>query len=118
MSYRPVKDGIEKKTKQVTYKEVEPPPHLQGLVHCYWQLRTKRALSEDFFYHIIPDACVNLLFDQKNIKIAAITAINTSSKSLNLGKEFHYIGVQLLPGVWRGDPREIKGDLFIKSFTL
>ncbi|MFN5609140.1 MAG: helix-turn-helix domain-containing protein, partial [Holosporales bacterium] len=35
------------------------------------------------------------------------TALHTTSKILNLGKTFHYVGIQLLPGVWRGNPEEI-----------
>ncbi len=96
MSYQPIKDGIEKNTKLVTYLEVSPPKELQEYIHCYWELKTKAPLSEDFFYHIVPDACVNLLFDQMNPEVTAVTALQTKSKALNLGKEFHYIGIQLL----------------------
>jgi AraC-like DNA-binding protein len=105
--YTPVKDGIEKALKSVIYSETKPPDNLSGLVHCFWELKTEAPLHDDFLYHILPDACVNILFNQIDIKIAAITALHTTSKILNLGKTFHYVGIQLLPGVWRGNPEEI-----------
>jgi len=116
MNYKPVTDGIDKNTKLVSYLERKPPVHLSGLVHCYWELKTEAPLPEDFNYHILPDACVNMLFDQVDTSIAAITAIHTQATTLNLGRTFHYIGVQLLPGVWRGDPNEIMNDLVDKQY--
>lgn len=105
--YKPVKDGIEKTVRSVSYLEEKPPTHLSELVHCFWEIKTETPLPEDFRYHILPDACVNILFNQIDTKIAAITALHTTAKALNLGKAFHYVGIQLLPGVWRGDPNEI-----------
>ena len=115
--YRPVRDGIEKNMRSVLYLEEEPPIHLSEIVHCFWELRTQTPLSEDFRYHILPDACVNILFDQSDPKITAITALQVEHKVLNLGKSFHYIGVQLLPGVWQGDPKELESDLVDKPYS-
>lgn len=109
--YSPVKDGIEKDVESVVYIESKPPSFLNEFVHCFWELKTQKPLLDDFCYHVLPDACVNLLFNQFDTEIAAITALQTNYKKLNLGKEFHYVGVQLLPGVWKGKPEEIKSDL-------
>jgi hypothetical protein len=105
--YSPVQDGIATTARLVRYAEVAPPKQLAGLVHCFWELRTLAVLSEDFRYHALPDACVNLLLNQTDTDIAGITAIHGASTALNLGTSFHYVGVQLLPGVWQGDRREI-----------
>lgn len=114
--YNPVKDGIEKSVRSVTYTEAKPPIHLCELVHCFWELKTDTPLPDDFRYHVLPDACVNFLFNQMDTKIAAITALQTTSKALNLGKDFHYVGIQLLPGVWLGGPDEIMNGLVDKSY--
>jgi AraC-like DNA-binding protein len=106
--YKPVKDGIEKSAKFVSYIEEPAQDHLTELVHCYWELKTESPLPEDFRYHVLPDACVNILLNQIDRDVAAITAIHTTATVLNLGKSFHYIGVQLLPGVWRGSSAEIQ----------
>ncbi|MFN7904275.1 MAG: helix-turn-helix domain-containing protein [Pseudobdellovibrionaceae bacterium] len=110
--YKPVQDGIEKVVKSVVYTEDHPPAYLRELVHCFWELKTEAILPEDFHYHVIPDACVNILLNQMDTKVTAITALNVDSKKLNLGKLFHYVGIQLLPGVWQGSPGEI-----IKGFV-
>jgi AraC-like DNA-binding protein len=105
--YNPVQDGIATSVRSVHYAEVAPPEELAGFVHCFWELRTLAVLPEDFRYHALPDACVNLLLNQTDTDIAGITALHTASTVLNLGTSFHYVGVQLLPGVWQGDRGEI-----------
>jgi len=105
--YDPIADGIEKTTRAVRYVVQRPPEHLSDLVHCYWELKTETVLAEDFHLHAMPDACVNILFNQVDTDIAGVTALRTTYEVLNLGKSFHYVGIQLLPGVWQGDPQEI-----------
>lgn len=105
--YTPVQDGIAKSAQAVSYAEAAPPEHLSKLVHCFWALRTRVALQEDFHYHALPDACVNLLLNQVDTDIAGITALHTTSAVLNLGRSFHYVGVQLFPGVWQGNREHV-----------
>jgi AraC-like DNA-binding protein len=87
--------------------ELAPPARLAEFVHCFWELRTMRTLAEDFLYHALPDACVNLLLNQQDPRIAGITALHTTSVVLNLGTTFPYVGVQFHPGVWQGARDEI-----------
>ncbi len=105
--YDPVRDGIDKAVQTVCYTVVKPPLHLAAWVHVYWELKTQAPLDEDFFLHAVPDACVNILFNQLDTDIAAVTALRTQYEVLNLGKKFHYCGIQLLPGVWQGDSHDI-----------
>ena len=102
--YDPVKDGIPKSTDGVSYIEVPPPRELDTLVHCFWEMRTEAELDDDFTLHAMPDACVNLLFDQVDPRIAGVTLLHTTHTTLDLGRSFHYAGIQFFPGVWRGDP--------------
>lgn len=104
--YDPVKDGVEKSIDAVSYSEATPPGHLNELVHCYWELKTDEELSDDFTLHALPDACTNLLFDQSDLRIAGVTALQTTHTTLNLGTRFHFVGIQFYPGVWRDDPEE------------
>lgn len=105
--YAPVPDGFPIRGASVRYTELPPPPDLGGVVHCFWELRTVSALPEDFLYHALPDACVNLLFNRLVPSIAGITALHTSATTLNLGTVFHYVGVQLFPGAWQGGRDEL-----------
>ena len=105
--YSPVPDGIKKTLQSVRYVEAKPPGDLSGLVHCFWELKTDTVLGEDFCLHVLPDACVNILFNQADTEIAGVTALRTTFAVLNLGTSFHYAGIQFLPGVWKGNPDEI-----------
>jgi AraC-like DNA-binding protein len=106
--YSPVQDGIANRTTAVRYVEAPPPAPLSELVHCFWELRTLEVLQEDLLYHALPDGCVNLLFNQVDVRVAGVTALQTTSTVLNLGRSFHYVGIQLLPGVWQGRRDELK----------
>jgi AraC-like DNA-binding protein len=105
--YSPIRDGIEKTARSVRYTEAKPPSNLSGLVHCFWELKTDNLLADDFCLHALPDACVNILLNQADPKIAGVTALRTTFEVLNLGRTFHYVGIQFLPGVWQGSRDEI-----------
>lgn len=105
--YCPAPDGFSIRGAAVRYTECLPTDDLSKVVHCFWELRTLATLLEDFHYHALPDACVNLLFNLLHTDIAGVTALQTEATTLNLGTSFHYVGVQLYPGVWQGDRNEI-----------
>lgn len=104
--YDPIKDGVDKTVQSVSSTMVRPSGALSEFVHSYWELKTDNTLPDDFCLHALPDACVNVLFNQADTRIAGITALRTTYEVLNLGKEFHYVGIQFLPGVWQGNPNE------------
>jgi AraC-like DNA-binding protein len=112
--YNPIKDGVEKSAQAVRYTVEKPSRLFTEVADCYWELKTDAFLVEDFKLHAMPDACVNILFNLANTDIAGITALRTTHEVLNLGRSFHYVGIQLLPGVWQGNPREIT-DQFVGS---
>ena len=105
--YAPAADGFSVHGPAVRYAELAPAKDLSDVVHCFWALRTKTPLAEDFLYHALPDACVNLLFNLVDTEIAGVTALHTEATTLNLGRSFHYVGVQLYPGAWQGDRSEL-----------
>lgn len=104
--YDPVKDGVDKTVDSVIYAETKPQGILSEYVHSFWELKTDQELPDDFCLHALPDACVNILFNQADTRIAGVTALRTTYEVLNLGKEFHYAGIQFLPGVWQGKQDE------------
>lgn len=105
--YSPAQDGFSDFGSAVRYSELPPADELTDVIHCFWELRTLARLREDFLYHALPDACVNLLFNLADTKIAGITALHTEAVTLNLGTSFHYVGVQLYPGAWQGNRDEV-----------
>ena len=115
--YTPVKDGIEKTTQSVEYTEAEPPRDVAGLVHCFWELKTTAPLTSDFQLHAVPDACVDIMFNEIDMTIAGVTALRTTYEVLNLGRDFHYVGIQFLPGVWQGNRDEIAYEYIGTSYA-
>lgn len=115
--YIPVKDGIEKAVQSVEYTEAEPPRDLAGLVYCFWELKTTALLNEDFQLHAVPDACVDIMFNEIDATVAGVTALRTTYEVLNLGKDFHYVGIQFWPGVWQGSRDEIADQYIGTSYT-
>jgi AraC-like DNA-binding protein len=112
--YDPIQDGIDKTAQSVVYTEARPASLLSSLVHCFWELKTTALLAEDFHLHAVPNACINILFNQVDTNIAGVTALRTEHEVLNLGNAFHYVGIQFLPGVWQGNKEEIS-DRFVGS---
>ncbi len=104
--YDPIPDGIAKSTHSVSYQEAPPPSFLSELVHNFWELKTEKKLADGFCLHAVPDACVNILLNQLDSRIAGVTALRTTYQTLNLGVEFHYVGIQFFPGVWQGNLKE------------
>ncbi|MFW8589638.1 helix-turn-helix domain-containing protein [Glaciecola sp. 2405UD65-10] len=115
--YDPIKDGMKKSSDLVIYNEVKPPQQLRNIVHSYWQIKTEIPLRDDFTLHAIPDACINILFNQKDTDIAGITGLKTTYTELQLGKDFDYAGIQFFPGVWHGNNSET-ADGFVGSKYL
>jgi AraC-like DNA-binding protein len=107
--FTPATDGFSVRGSAVRYTEQPSTDDLSEVVHCFWELRTQSRLSEDFQYLALPDACVNLLLNLSDVSVAGITALHTEATTLNLGRTFHYVGVQLYPGVWRGNRSEVLG---------
>ncbi|WP_040981197.1 helix-turn-helix domain-containing protein [Oceanobacillus jeddahense] len=100
--YNPKGNGKQKTVQQVQFIEAGPPSHLSHLVHRFLEVRTNTPLDNDYLFHALPDSCTYIIFDQLNTEIAGITKIHVASEELNLGKEFHYVNIRFLPGVWKG----------------
>lgn len=103
--YDPKGNGKEKTVPSVRFCEIEPPAHLQTVVHRFLELKTDQPLEADYRFHALPDACTYLVFDQKDVRVAGVSRLSAASEELNLGREFHYINIRFLPGVWQ-DERE------------
>jgi hypothetical protein len=85
--YTPVQDGIEKTIQSVRYAEALPPHDVSELVHCFWELKTIAPLADDFHLHAVPDACVDIMFNEINTSVAGITSLRTKYEVLNLGSQ-------------------------------
>lgn len=86
----------------VVYQEYEPPANLKKFCYYFWELRTAQTLTKDFWYWILPDACTDSIFDldaTNKINHVFVMASAREVEKINLGRQFHYVGLRFLPGV-------------------
>lgn len=116
--YDPAGSARARAVTSVRFVEAEPPARLAGLVHRFVWLRTEEALGEPYRFHALPDACTYLIFDQRDPRVCGATRLGATSQELDLGRDFHFTNVRLMPGAWAGGDvgeglmeREYRGDL-------
>ncbi|MGH7158114.1 MAG: DUF6597 domain-containing transcriptional factor [Candidatus Saccharimonadales bacterium] len=116
--YKPLQLGIPTQYKQhVSYKEFYP--RVKSPVYCFWSLYAREVLKEDFHYLVLPDACVDIVFDMSQkptFEGALVMTPCTVASTLNLGKEFSYVGIRLLPGAWQEQPSDVVGQALHLSY--
>lgn len=105
--YDPKGNGKDKAVQQVRFIEIEPPAALRNIVHRFLELKTETPLAEDYRFHALPDACTYIVFDQLDRRIAGVTKLRATSEEFNLGRNFHFINIRFLPGVWQQDPVDV-----------
>lgn len=96
--YSPIQNGIATSRTDVVYREFSPGISLDRFVVCVWELRSTKKLSDDFIYHVMPDACIDIVFDVGGDELPLIMTPHTKMESIHLGAQFHYIGVRFYPG--------------------
>jgi AraC-like DNA-binding protein len=101
--YDPAGNATDRAGDDVAFVEAEPPTRLADVVHRFVSISTGSALPSDYRFHALPDACTYVIFDQRDPSVCGITRLRATSHELNLGREFHFTNVRLLPGTWAGD---------------
>lgn len=100
-SYKPRQTGIIKDQRAfIEYKETPPSDALRDVVYCYWTLKTSVPLSNDLKYSVMPDACIDFVFDLTRHTKPLIMTPHLHIETLNLGKEFFFSGIRFKPGVF------------------
>lgn len=106
--YVPYQNGIAATcADEVVYQEFSPSPQLSTIVYCFWRLEASR-LTEPFSYVVLPDACIDIVFDMRQAKAYVMTPAVVSWQ-LDLGKTFSYVGIRLRPGAYNGDVAAVIG---------
>jgi len=111
--YTPIQIGLPHATKDhIDYQEFAPDTISRGIVYCFWVLHSKQKLNEDFKYLVLPDGCIDIIFDVSptpDSPGALIMSSGVVATPLNLGKSFAYIGIRMQPGAWLKAPVESIG---------
>lgn len=112
--YAPVQIGVPRSyEKFIVYKEYPPDISLKDTVYCFWEFRTLQPLDDIFSYLVLPDGCIDIIFDlgkTPEFLGALIMTPSTHAETLDMQRQFSYIGVRLLPGSWhQSSPLDIVG---------
>lgn len=95
--YKPIQPTVSINNEDIIYKEIQPEKEIEDFVYCFWQLKTKKVLSQDFNYLVVSDGCIDIFFENKHPNESFIMGFCRRYTEFNIGREFNYIGVRFLP---------------------
>lgn len=95
--YKPVQPTVKQSANNVTYLEFLPDSRLQGVIYCYWQLKTATPLSDPFIYRVVADGCIDIFFEINNPKDNFVMGFCKKFTEFPLENSFNFIGVRFLP---------------------
>jgi AraC-like DNA-binding protein len=95
--YHPIQPTIKQSVENVMYQEITPTETLQGFIYCYWQLKTKHQLSDQFNYRVVADGCIDIFFELDNPKNSFVMGFCKKYTEFPLQNNFNYVGIRFLP---------------------
>lgn len=95
--YRPVQPLIRQAADDVSYHELLPATPLAPFIHCYWELKTARALDAPFNYRVVADGCIDIFFELHQPQENFVMGFCNQYTEFQLEHSFHYIGIRFLP---------------------
>lgn len=109
-TYRPLQPTVPEVLKEsIFYHETILE---NSAAYCTWELHTDQPLDESFSYLVLPDGCIDIVFDTSRHprhEGALVMTPGVVAETVELGRGFSYAGVRLLPGAWRANPLDIIG---------
>ncbi|HEX8197080.1 MAG TPA: AraC family transcriptional regulator [Pyrinomonadaceae bacterium] len=79
------------------YLEYSPSPRLNPFVASYWSLQVPE-IKEPEKYRVLPDGCIDLIFDNISRPLGVIVGSMTKSVMVTLQPNARYFGVRFRPG--------------------
>lgn len=95
--YHPIQPTIKQSEENVTYQEITPNEPLQEFIYCYWQLKTKHKLTNQFNYRVVADGCIDIYFELNDPKNSFVMGFCRKYTEFPLQNTFNYIGIRFLP---------------------
>ncbi|MBS7332535.1 MAG: AraC family transcriptional regulator [Weeksellaceae bacterium] len=98
--YKPIQPSISENETEIIYNEIKPSPELDNFIYCFWQLKTKKTLQQDFVYRVVSDGCIDIFFECKKPEENFVMGFCRKYTEFPIGKEFNYIGIRFLPSAF------------------
>ena len=95
--YHPFQPTITQSDDEVLYTEIMPALELQNIIYCYWQLKTKKKLTEPFIYRVVADGCIDIFFEHSKPEENYVMGFCKKFTEFPLENYFNYIGIRFLP---------------------
>lgn len=98
--YKPIQPTVKAENGKVVYREISPEIEIENFVYCFWQLRTKTTLDQNFIYRVVSDGCIDIFFDHTQTSENFVMGFCRKYTEFYLDKSFDYIGIRFLPAVF------------------
>jgi len=98
--YKPIQPTVSKTNSEISYQEISPSVAIENYVYCFWQLKTKKKLSENYKYRVVSDGCIDIFFNHQKPIENFIMGFCKKYTHFEIGKEFDYIGIRFLPSAF------------------
>lgn len=85
-------------TDAIIYQETKLK-ELSSVCMCIWEMKSKHQIDRVITNQILPDACINIIFDFVNRQIC-FAGYSKQTESFPLYQEIDYMGVRLKPGAF------------------
>ncbi len=101
--YRPFQSMSETASKcsSIRCRQYRPGEHLRAYISCYWTMTSAIELEEPISHRVIPDGCVDIIFDlhgKSYGEAAAIAGTMTRPIFAELKGRVNYLAIRFLPG--------------------
>src|SRR6266545_3200550 len=85
---------------QLYYREFPPGPFLAAAVECFWTSTVLTAPRASSFHRVLPDGCMDLLFDFTAVGRRRASVIGTMTRPLTVTTSgpVDLLGVRFRPG--------------------
>jgi hypothetical protein len=98
--FKPVQPTVSNAVDGVSYTEQFPDHKLSRFIYCYWQLRTSKPLTEDFYYRVVADGCIDIFIDVNQPADNFVMGLSTAYTEFDLNTYFNYAGIRFLPAAF------------------
>ena len=98
--YRPIQPAVSTNHDEISYSEIHPIQEVENFVYCFWQLKTKKPLNNEYNYRVVSDGCIDIFFNHDEPSQNFVMGFCRKFVQFPIGKEFDYIGIRFLPSAF------------------
>ena len=98
--YKPIQPTVSVNDNEISYRENKPNKEIENFIYCFWQLKTRKILKNEYDYRVVSDGCIDIFFDHNKPTENFVMGFCRKFVQFPIGKEFDYIGIRFLPSAF------------------